>query len=771
MTVNGNLINNGTISNNDKSVLYLNVSGNILNNGTWNNSRTTLTFPSGEFRMTGTPTWEKPYRGSSYNITDYLTTQHHWQVSVDGGPWSEYRGINDPSLVALPVSFDDVIIPPVGYSGSTVSGFVRTPDGEGVANIRICANGDGICDIETYTDEKGYFSISDSLPNGDYLLNNEYLIYPFHHDESRLFIFTPIEQKFTLPITTENMNFTAKPVTDDHGDAPFSSTPIILNSNTSGQINTRFDRDCFKVDVPSYGVLTVNITSDISINGGLAKMGLEGGEWLIRDEGQNFKLSKELEADSYYICLKGMSTSKQPNYSLNPVFIPLQISSCDPNTGVGCTASYSVSNETANIPCIVIPGFGTFEVNLTMIPNSTPPRLALDSIKQVSKECAGRPSLYLPDIGKLNIPEFKIPELGHVFDVTFGLDEQAEFTVENVKPPLKEALRSLNGWSFKADVLGETYTYILKKFDNPFDADGFYWKATNIAKIGSPKLITVVLQENGDLAINHTINGHDYTFTLQAYNNPTDQNGVYWQYVDCSKVPSYWNFFLIENPSCRQKQSLFFFLNIVAPEIRRLQANIQAIMKGIVSAEDRITIFNDAVDTFAGYFSLFSCNTSDTTIETTVKVTAGLTDFTAGITQTLYGDSEITSIVVDGLGQLLSGAASGTTNPALIIDLSADFSTSVFRFALAFSLNEAIERLNETVILNEYYLQYLGYGGNSRLLRTHLGLPVDASLKKVVRKVADNHGYSEGWFSENYKADRVINLINGFDEAFKQINF
>jgi hypothetical protein len=102
LTVNGSIINNGTISNNENSVLYIRVSGNILNNGTWNNYRTTLTFPSGEFRMTGTPTWEQPYRGSSYEITDYLTTQHHWQVSIDGGPWSEQRGINDPSFVALP---------------------------------------------------------------------------------------------------------------------------------------------------------------------------------------------------------------------------------------------------------------------------------------------------------------------------------------------------------------------------------------------------------------------------------------------------------------------------------------------------------------------------------------------------------------------------------------------------------------------------------------------------------------------------------------------
>jgi len=669
LTVNGNITNNGTIADGEKQQFRVFTSGNILNNGTWNNSRTTLTFPSNKFRMTNTPTWEEPKNTSSYEITDYLTTQHHWQVSADGNTWSEQRGINDPSLV----------------------------------------------------------------------------------------------------VATENINFIAEPVltNDDHGDTPFASTPISLNSNISGQMNADFDRDCFKVDVPSYGLLTVNITSDANIYALLAKITNRGGERLITEEGKNFNISQELEADSYYICLDG-----QQNYSFNTAFVPLQASSCNSDN---CTANYSVSNEAANIPCIVAPGLGTFEAELTMIPNSNPPRLTLSGIKQVSQDCAGRPSLYLPDIGKLNIPELNIPELGDILDVTLGLfkqGEQPEFTIESVKPPLKKALQSLNGWSFKADVFDETYTYILKKFDNQFDVDGLYWQATDIAKIGSSKLITVVLQENGDLAIKHKIGEHDYTFTLQPYNNPTDPDGNYYQYVDCSKAPKYWNFFLIENPSCRQKESLFFFLNIVAPETRRLKADIIANMKGIVSAEEGLTLFNDAVDTFAGYLSLFSWKPDDTVFKTSVEIASGVTDLTAGITQTLYGgDSKITGIVVDGLGQLLSGAASGVTNPALMVDLGADFSTSVFRFALAFSLNESIERLNETIILDKYYLKYLSYGGNKRILRTSLGLPVNASLKTVVREIADNSGYTEGWLSENYKADRVIKMIDGFDEAFKQVDF
>jgi hypothetical protein len=108
--VSGNILNNGTIKNTEEGRMYMEIAGNITNNGIWNNYRTTLTFPSGEFRMTGTPTWEEPKRASSYDITDYLNTQHHWQVSVDGGPWSEQRGINDPSLVALP-TVPEVTIP------------------------------------------------------------------------------------------------------------------------------------------------------------------------------------------------------------------------------------------------------------------------------------------------------------------------------------------------------------------------------------------------------------------------------------------------------------------------------------------------------------------------------------------------------------------------------------------------------------------------------------------------------------------------------------
>ncbi len=118
--------------------------------------------------MTGTPTLEEPKSTSSYDITNYLTTQHHWQVSVDGGPWSENRGINDPSLINLPtVAVPEPTIP-TSNGEATISGFVRTPDGQGVEGIEVCASKEQQCSW-TVTDEKGRFSFN-SLSSGKYIL-------------------------------------------------------------------------------------------------------------------------------------------------------------------------------------------------------------------------------------------------------------------------------------------------------------------------------------------------------------------------------------------------------------------------------------------------------------------------------------------------------------------------------------------------------------------------------------------------------------------------
>jgi len=102
LTVNGDVINNGTIT--DNYNLYLNISGNITNNGTWTNERTYVTWPTVngadyyEFSITGQNTVQ--VSGTYYDISDYLALQDtilYWQVRaiVGGTPtdWSEIKRI------------------------------------------------------------------------------------------------------------------------------------------------------------------------------------------------------------------------------------------------------------------------------------------------------------------------------------------------------------------------------------------------------------------------------------------------------------------------------------------------------------------------------------------------------------------------------------------------------------------------------------------------------------------------------------------------------
>jgi len=108
LTINGDVINNGTIQ--DYSSYYqllLYISGNITNNGTWTNDYTYVTWPSVngasyyEFYIAGQDIVQ--VSGTSYDISDYLhnnalqDTTHYWRVRaiVGGTPtdWSEAKSI------------------------------------------------------------------------------------------------------------------------------------------------------------------------------------------------------------------------------------------------------------------------------------------------------------------------------------------------------------------------------------------------------------------------------------------------------------------------------------------------------------------------------------------------------------------------------------------------------------------------------------------------------------------------------------------------------
>jgi hypothetical protein len=326
----------------------------------------------------------------------------------------------------------------VGAS-NTISGFIRTPEGQGVGNIYLCISGDNssfVRHCDTRTDATGQFTINE-LPNGNYIL----LPYPVPTDEfgTPLNFTPPYQQVVSTGSDISGIDFTAEWINNDHGNFPASATPIAPNSNTEGRLETWVDIDLFRIDIPTNGILTISTTGDADTYGLLLN---SQGEQILSDdesgEGQNFNMSDELNAGTYYIRVS--SSDENPNdYILKTAFTPLQESSCDPDSGIGCIANYSASEQTATIPCIAAPDIGTFEAIFALVPSNDPIlRLALTSLKQVSDDCAGKPSLFLSETLSLYIPEVEIPELGISVDATLewlnGTEPQ-EFRLQETAPP------------------------------------------------------------------------------------------------------------------------------------------------------------------------------------------------------------------------------------------------------------------------------------------------------------------------------------------------
>ncbi len=112
LTVNGDVVNNGTITD-DKygywyAALTMSISGNITNNGTWTNSYTHITWPV-YFGATSyllnissdIDNWPSPavVNNTFYNVSNLINNSNYWRVRADLGnglysPWSDVGGIN-----------------------------------------------------------------------------------------------------------------------------------------------------------------------------------------------------------------------------------------------------------------------------------------------------------------------------------------------------------------------------------------------------------------------------------------------------------------------------------------------------------------------------------------------------------------------------------------------------------------------------------------------------------------------------------------------------
>ncbi|MCB4784321.1 MAG: pre-peptidase C-terminal domain-containing protein, partial [Sulfurovum sp.] len=131
---------------------------------------------------------------------------------------------------------------------------------------------------------------------------------------------------------------------DDHNNSKDGATPINPNSRTVGRIEKTGDVDWFKIVIPSGGgTLIVSTTGTIDTSGELYKDGDLNASDNNNGSGNNFKISQQLEAGTYYVKVSASSTGE---YWLDSQFIAPVTGSLSDNDNNISTATYIEVNAT-----------------------------------------------------------------------------------------------------------------------------------------------------------------------------------------------------------------------------------------------------------------------------------------------------------------------------------------------------------------------------------------------------------------------------------------
>ena len=108
---------------------------------------------------------------------------------------------------------------------------------------------------------------------------------------------------------------------DDHSNTRSGATSLSLGGSRSGRIETGGDVDYFRVQVSSSGTLTVYTTGNTDTYGTLQS---SSGTTLETDDddgsGTNFSIARSVSAGTYYIAVRGYSSSETGSYTVHASF-------------------------------------------------------------------------------------------------------------------------------------------------------------------------------------------------------------------------------------------------------------------------------------------------------------------------------------------------------------------------------------------------------------------------------------------------------------------
>ncbi len=105
--------------------------------------------------------------------------------------------------------------------------------------------------------------------------------------------------------------------TDDHGDTFADATRVAIPSTTAGELEEGGDRDYFRAEVAQAGTYSVETTGSTDTYG----TGFDGNRSLLEwnddgGSGSNFKIEGDLEPGTYFVEVRGFSSSTTGTYEV-----------------------------------------------------------------------------------------------------------------------------------------------------------------------------------------------------------------------------------------------------------------------------------------------------------------------------------------------------------------------------------------------------------------------------------------------------------------------
>ncbi|MFC1591349.1 PQQ-binding-like beta-propeller repeat protein, partial [Thermodesulfobacteriota bacterium] len=280
------------------------------------------------------------FEGSTYTTSSSSTTSAAVLDDDHGSTCSEATSISYNSSLSGAInagSDNDYFRVQLPESGTLRIYTAGATDTYGYLLDASCAT---ITSNDDYTDAN--FEIEDYLSAGTYYIR----VRGFGSSTTGTYtLYVDYESSAAASTTTTTISSS-----DDHGDSCTAATPVSSDGTAGGRIEAGGDNDYFRVQVPGSGNLRIYTTGSTDTYGYLLSSGCAVITSNDDATDTNFGISTYVSAGTYYIRVRGFSSSTTGTYSLSVSFQGSTQTSSTTTTAVAgddhgdsCSAATSIS--------------------------------------------------------------------------------------------------------------------------------------------------------------------------------------------------------------------------------------------------------------------------------------------------------------------------------------------------------------------------------------------------------------------------------------------